>query len=183
NKVYYRNKTKDIHSWKLKKETVIAKFRSLDYKTIIQFITLVENTKKLINVSYVRINRDYRDPRVYGLTMKIQGFSTEQTLPREAVRSFIFDTGFIPGFLQYVKTGFSGDDYFLLKQLVLNERTIRADGSSSSSENIEAFINKLKKDYKDKIEDVSLNIRSTRQKNIRFFLTIRWKRSGPELAR
>ena len=68
---------------------------------------------------------------------------------------------------------FTKDPDFELRNLVINERIIRIDGSSSSSTKIDSFKDKLQQTKK--FDSVSLNIRSSRRGNVRFFLTIKKK--------
>ena len=62
---------------------------------------------------------------------------------------------------------------FTLKNLVINERIIRIDGSVSSSQAIEDFKEKIKQT--EKYESVTMNIKSSRKDEISFSMTIKMK--------
>lgn len=75
--------------------------------------------------------------------------------------------------LEDVLKHFTADSSFDLSNLVINERVVRIDGSSSTSTHIDSFKEKLQQSKK--FDSVSLNIRSSRKGIVRFRLTIKMK--------
>ncbi len=75
--------------------------------------------------------------------------------------------------LNEILLSFKGEESFELKNLVINERIIRFDGSAGNSNTIDALKEKLIKSKK--YDSVSLNIRLSRKNNVLFTMTIKQK--------
>jgi type IV pilus assembly protein PilM len=75
--------------------------------------------------------------------------------------------------LNDILINFKGKDDFELKNLVINERIIRFDGSAGASNTIDDFKEKLIKSKK--YDSVSLNIKLSRKNDVRFTMTIKRK--------
>ncbi len=75
--------------------------------------------------------------------------------------------------LNDILLNFKGQENFELKNLVINERIIRFDGSVGTSNTIDDFKEKLIKSKK--YDSVSLNIKLSRKNDVRFTMTIKQK--------
>jgi type IV pilus assembly protein PilM len=75
--------------------------------------------------------------------------------------------------LNDILLNFKGQENFELKNLVINERVIRFDGSAGTSNTIDDFKEKLIKSKK--YDSVSLNIKLSRKNDVRFTMTIKQK--------
>jgi hypothetical protein len=79
--------------------------------------------------------------------------------------------------LRDIVAAFPGDPSFEMKNIVINDRIVRLDGSIGSSASLDAFKQKL--DEIKGFEAVSLNIRSAHKNDVRFSMTIKQKVPAP----
>ncbi len=91
----------------------------------------------------------------------------------ETIQALVPENSSVLVLLDEVLKHFTPDSTFELSNLVINERVIRIDGSSSTSTYVDSFKEKLQQSKK--FDSVSLNIRSSRKGIVRFRLTIKMK--------
>ncbi len=74
NKVYTRDHPSNIQN-KYKKITTDVKFESVDITSIMKFIYKLENSNKLIKISYLRIQQAIKGKDTYDVTLKIDSYT------------------------------------------------------------------------------------------------------------
>lgn len=94
----------------------------------------------------------------------------------ESIDSLIHSNENIMDALSNILSLFPKDQSFDLRNLVINESTVRIDGSIGSSMNIDTFKNKLIESKK--YDSVSLNTNIKKGNEVRFSMTIKLKVSG-----
>jgi type IV pilus assembly protein PilM len=96
----------------------------------------------------------------------------------EGITKLIPDTVSFLDLLKEVLTYFPHDGNFVLNNLVYNENILMIDGTAGSSLSLDNFKESLLKTKK--FESVILNIRYSRQNEVRFSMTIKHKFSTPQ---
>ena len=91
----------------------------------------------------------------------------------ESVANLISEDSSVLELLKEILTYWEKDDSFDLRNLTINERIIRIDGSIGSSKAIDQFKEKLNQTKK--FDSVTLNIRYTRKNEVPFTMTIKKK--------
>lgn len=84
---------------------------------------------------------------------------------------FVSENNSILELLKDILINFPDDDNFELKNIIINEKIVRIDGTVGTSKNIDDF--KLKLQQSNKFESVSLNIKYSRRNEVRFSMTIK----------
>jgi len=75
NKGYLRDHPSNIQN-KYKKVTTDVKFENVDMKSMINFLYKMENSNKLLRITYLRINQTYKDRNTYDATIKIDSYTS-----------------------------------------------------------------------------------------------------------
>jgi len=76
NKVYNRDHQSNLQN-KMKKITTDVKFEGVDIKSILDFIYKMENSNKLLKVSYLRINQAIKEHNNYDVTIKFDSYKRD----------------------------------------------------------------------------------------------------------
>ncbi len=125
----------------------------------------------LLQKKYQRYFRDRSAPKDPVLAAKKK--LNKESKELEALKTLAPQDSSVLDLLDDALAYFIKDPDFELKNLVINERVIRVDGSSTSSTKVDTFKNQLQQSKK--FDSVSLNIRSSRSGSVGFTLTIKKK--------
>ena len=95
----------------------------------------------------------------------------------EAVSKLVPDSGSFLDIMKDILTQFPGDSNFVLNNLVYNESIVMIEGVAGTSAIVDGFKESLIKSKQ--FENVTLNIKYSRQNEVRFSLTIKHKITPP----
>ncbi|HOJ27724.1 MAG TPA: hypothetical protein PL059_01480 [Spirochaetota bacterium] len=57
--------------------TTDMKLDAVSIQSLLRFIYEIENSNKLVNISYLRINKSYKSPNLYDVNLKIESFTLQ----------------------------------------------------------------------------------------------------------
>jgi len=57
--------------------TTDMKLEGVSIQSLLRFIYEIENSNKLVNISYLRINKSYKSPNLYDVNLKIESYTLQ----------------------------------------------------------------------------------------------------------
>ncbi len=57
--------------------TTDMKLDGVSIQSLLRFIYEIENSNKLVNISYIRINKSYKSPNLYDVNLKIESYTLQ----------------------------------------------------------------------------------------------------------